>query len=83
MQLSTSNRFQSFDLTEEEQKMATNVSPLFLAHLQNKIASYASATINAVHQKGEDPHETVLRQEVLRAQVEVLEELFSELSTSS
>jgi hypothetical protein len=74
-----SNRFQAFDLTEDEDKLARQVSPLFFAFLQNKIAAYASAVVE-FSAEGRDLTAATIRHERLKAQVEVLEELMQELT---
>lgn len=73
-----SNRFQQFEFTSEEEELASKVSPLFYAFLQNKIASYAGAIVE-YSAEGKDLVASTIRHERLKAQVEVLEELLSEI----
>ena len=85
MHLDTGNRFQSFVLSEEETRMACTVSPYTLAYLQNKITHYAGEVLNRKwHDDKDSPNAdkmALLDLERLRAQVEVLEELFQEFQT--
>ena len=73
-----SNKFQQFEFTEQEEEQANQVSPLFYAYLQNKIASYACAVVEW-SAEGKDLTAATIRHESLKAQVEVLEELLSEI----
>lgn len=73
-----SNRFQQFEFTAQESNLACQVSPLFYAFLQNKIASYADAVVEYTAE-GKDLVAATIRHERLKAQVEVLEELLSEI----
>lgn len=85
MQPNLGNRFQSFDLTQEEEAAARCVTPYFLAYLQNKIASYANAVVEESYEENkgqvDSQQQTLLRHERLKAQVLVLEDLFRELET--
>lgn len=85
MHIDTANRFQSYVLTEEEERAARTVSPYTLAYLQNKLSLYANQVVNSTYHdsRGEvdSERQTLLRHERLKAQVEVLEELFMEFNT--
>jgi hypothetical protein len=85
MILDTGNRFQSFTLTEEEDKAARTVNPYTLALIQNKVSHYANEVLNRKWEQDKDSPNAdkiaVLEVERLRAQVEVLEELLYELQT--
>lgn len=73
-------------MSEEEEKLAMSVSPLFLAYLQNKIEAYASALVEAKLPYSPNPNEQVaaiLAHEKLRNYVEAYEELMSELLQAS
>lgn len=83
MQIDTLNKFQSFLLSEEEDKQASTVSPLFHAFLKNKIAEYASAVIDVRRDSFKTVDEYLLHLEVLKGQVTVLEELLDELALPS
>ena len=78
-----SNRFLSFELSEEEERAAKLVNPYFLAYLQNKIAAYANAIVEETYEDEKNQIDskelTLLRHERRKAQVVVLEELFMEL----
>lgn len=79
MRPSLSNKFTSFELSEEEELHARRCSPLFFAYLQNKISAYAVAAVEYVHAPEVPLHVAVSKHEALKAQVEVLEELMREL----
>lgn len=79
-----SNRFQQFELSDEEAQLAIRVSPLFLAYLQNKIADYANAVVEFQFDPAKESQTAaLLKHEKLKAQVEILEELFQELNPAS
>ena len=76
----------SFDMSSEDTKLATQVSPLFLAYLQNKIEAYASALVEKQLPYHTNPTEQVaaiIAHERLRNYVEAYEELMSELLQAS
>jgi hypothetical protein len=80
------SKFYRVDLTPEESARATEVSPYFLAYLQNKIEAYASAVVDAKLPYSCDPNtqvEAILAHERLRNYVQAYEELLSELLQSS
>jgi hypothetical protein len=85
MQLNTGSLFTSFDLTPDETQQALNVSPLFLAYLQNKIQSYATAVVASSLPYDANPGnqvKAILEYERLKNFVSAYEELFAELSDS-
>lgn len=85
MQLNTGSIFASFDLSTEETQQAMNVSPLFLAYLQNKIQSYAIAVVASSLPYDANPGnqvKAILEHERLKNFVSAYEELFAELSDS-
>ncbi len=78
----TASAFMSFVLTEQDTQLATNVSPLFLAYLQNKISAYAEAVVNSKLPYSADPTQQVtaiLAHEKLKNYVQAYQELLSEL----
>lgn len=82
----SSSKFFRINLGAEDEKLAMNVSPLFLAYLQNKIEAYASALVEAKLPYSPNPTEQVsaiLAHERLRNIVEAYEELMSELIQAS
>jgi hypothetical protein len=82
----TASKFFRVNLTPEDEKLAMNVSPLFLAYLQNKLEAYASALVEAKLPYSPNPNEQVaaiLAHERLRNIVEAYEELMSELIQAS
>lgn len=81
MHINTGSRFTSFVFTDDERKISTQVSPYFLAHLQNKIAAYASSAVDFEFDMT-DPHKAATEHAVIRGQVAVLEELMQELQDS-
>ena len=79
--IDTANRFARYNL--EATTLSEHVSPVVLAYIQNKIADYASALVEKQLPYSPNPTEQVtaiLAHEKLRNYVEILEELFSELS---
>jgi hypothetical protein len=77
--------FMRFNLSSEDEKMATQVSPLFLAYLQNKIEAYASALVEKSLPYSPNPLEQVtaiIAHERLRNFVEAYQELLNELLQS-
>jgi len=82
----TASKFFRVQLTAEDEQLAMNVSPLFLAYLQNKLEAYASALVEAKLPYSPNPNEQVaaiLAHERLRNIVEAYEELMSELIQAS
>ena len=82
MKINTTSRFLSFEMTEEETKMALAVSPLFSAYLQNKIEAYATASLNQQLPYDPDPQKQVkaiLESERLKNFVAAYEELLAEI----
>lgn len=78
----TASAFMSFSLASEDIEQATNVSPLFLAYLQNKISAYAEAVVNSKLPYSADPTQQVtaiLAHEKLKNYVQAYQELLSEL----
>lgn len=77
------SKFYRLQLSAEDEKLATNVSPYFLAYLQNKIEAYASALVNASLPYDADPAKQVkaiIEHERMRNYVSAYEELFAELA---
>ena len=82
----TASKFMAFHLSDEDAKLAVQVSPLFLAFLQNKIEAYASALVEKQLPYSPNPTEQVtaiLAHERLRNFVEAYEELMRELLQAS
>jgi hypothetical protein len=82
----SSSKFFRVNLTPDDEQLAMNVSPLFLAYLQNKIEAYASALVEAKLPYSPNPNEQVaaiLAHERLRNYAEAYEELMSELIQAS
>lgn len=80
---SPASKFFRFDLSPQDLDLAMNVSPLFLAYLQNKIEAYASALVESRLPYNADPAkqvEAILALERLRNFVEAYEELLAELT---
>jgi hypothetical protein len=76
------SRFCRLSMGAEDIQLAQQVSPLFLAYLQNKIEAYASALVENRLPYSANPAEQVtaiLAHERLRNFVEAYEELQSEL----
>jgi hypothetical protein len=76
------SKFFRVQLTPADEQQAANVSPLFLALLQNKIESYASALVDTVPAYDPDPRKQVaaiMASEKLRNFVQAYEELLAEL----
>ena len=70
-------------MSREEEQLATQVSPLFMAYLQNKIEAYATAVVNSNLPYDADPAKQVkaiLEHERLKNFVSAYEELFAELA---
>lgn len=79
------SKFYRVSLTPEEEARARDVSPYFLAYLQNKIEAYASAVVDAKLPYNPDPSrqvEAILAHEKLRNYAQAYEELLSELIQS-
>jgi len=82
----TASAFMRFNLTSQDTELALQVSPLFLAYLQNKIEAYASALVEKQLPYSSNPTEQVtaiLAHERLRNFVEAYQELMSEILQSS
>jgi hypothetical protein len=79
MRTNTGNLFQSFILDEVEDEHGRTASPYFHAYLQNKIASVAQSAVEFAYVPGTDLHSLVIQHERIKAQVEILQELLSEL----
>jgi hypothetical protein len=80
--IDTGSKFCRLQMGHEEELMAQQVSPLFLAYLQNKIEAYASALVESKLPYSANPAEQVtaiLAHERLRNFVEAYQELQSEL----
>lgn len=83
MKPDSSNRFQAFVFEDGEKDKAMMVSPYFLAYLQNKIAAYAFAAVDAKIEYDPDPTKqlkAILEHERLRNFVTAYEELLAELT---
>lgn len=83
MNLDPSSRFARYELPEGFVP-SEHASPMVLAYIQNKISDYASALVEKPLPYESDPTRQVaaiLAHEKLRNYVEILEELFSELTT--
>ena len=86
LQPNNGNRFQSYILDQELITQALQVSPLFLAYLQNKIADYAGNLVDTKLPYNADPAaqvEAIVAHERLRNFVEAYEELMSEIVDAS
>lgn len=87
LRIDTGNRFQSFTMSEDEIQYALkSVPPLFLAYLQNKIATYASELVDTKLPYNAHPTaqvEAILAHERLRNFVSAYEELLSEIADAS
>jgi len=82
----TASPFMRFNLSHEDQQLALQVSPLFLAYLQNKIEAYASALVEKQLPYNPNPTEQVaaiVAHERLRNFVEAYQELMSEILQSA
>lgn len=82
----TASTFMRFNLTSEDTQLALQVSPLFLAYLQNKIEVYASALVEKQLPYSPNPTEQVaaiIAHERLRNFVEAYQELMSEILQSA
>jgi len=77
------SKFYRVQLSPESEKLATNVSPLFLAYLQNKIEAYANAVVTSSLPYDANPAlqvKAILEFERLKNYVAAYEELLFELS---
>lgn len=82
----TASKFFRVKLSEDDTQLALQVSPLFLAYLQNKIEAYATALVEAKLPYSANPAEQVaaiVSHERLRNYVEAYEELMSEILQAS
>jgi hypothetical protein len=78
----TASKFFRPQLTADEQRMAVQVSPYFLAYLQGKIEAYATALVDTSITYDPDPAKQVtaiVAFERSRAFIQAYEELLSEL----
>lgn len=78
-----SSKFYRIQLTAEDEAISTQVSPLFMAFLQNKIEAYANALVTTRLPYDADPTrqvKAIIEYERLRNFVEAYEELFAELN---
>lgn len=78
----TGSKFCRLVLSQDDDLMARQVSPMFLAYLQNKIEAYASSLVESSLPYSPNPAEQVtaiLAHERLRNYVEAYQELQSEL----
>lgn len=78
----TSSRFFRVRMSEEDNRLALQVSPLFQAYLQNKISDYASELAVMSLPYSPDPTaqvEAIVRLEKQRSYIAMLEELLSEI----
>lgn len=78
-----SSKFYRINLAAEDEALATQVSSLFMAYLQNKIEAYANALVTTRLPYHADPTQQVaaiIEYERLRNFVEAYEELFAELN---
>ena len=80
MRIDPANKFQQFVMDEHELKTALAVNPYTYAYLHNKIAEKAHMVIE--HQFEEDSNAThhIIEHEKLKAQLNALEDLMSELT---
>lgn len=79
-------RFNRLRMSEQTEKMAMNVSPLFLAYLQNKIADYAEASVESKLPYHADPTQqmsAILEHERLKNFISAYAELMAELTQAS
>lgn len=79
-------RFQTFELSPVAAKQAMQVSPYFLAYLQNKIAAYAGHLVDSSLPYNADPTaqvQAIIAHERTRNFVEAYEELMRELQDAS
>jgi len=76
------SKFFRVQLTRDDSTLAMEVSPLFLAFLQNKIEAYATALVDTVPSYNVDPAKqlkAIIETERLRNFCQAYEELLSEL----
>lgn len=84
--IDSASKFTRIQLTDEEEKLAMQVSPLFLAFLQNKIEAYASAltVIDLPYSSHPgDQVKAIIALERQRSYLAAYEELMSELIQAS
>jgi hypothetical protein len=82
----TASKFMRFNMSREDEELALQVSPLFLAYLQNKIEAYATALVEKQLPYTPNPTEQVaaiLEHERLRNFCQAYEELMHEILQSS
>lgn len=78
--------FTKFKMTEETSRLSMQVSPLFFAYLQNKIAEYAAASVENKLPYNPDPTrqvEAILEHERLKNYVAAYAELMAELTQAA
>ena len=76
------SKFLRLRMTDEDTKLALQVSPLFLAYLQNKIEAYASAVVESDLPYAPNPKDQVaaiLAHERLKDFVKAYQELLFEI----
>lgn len=82
----TASKFFRVKMTDDDYQLALQVSPLFMAYLQNKIEAYATTLVEAKLPYSPNPTEqvaAVIAHERLRNYVEAYEELMSEILQAS
>ncbi len=82
----TSSKFLAISMSPDDNEKALQVSPYFLAYLQNKIEAYASQLVESRLPYSQDPTkqvEAILAHERLRNFVEAFQELQAELLTAA
>jgi uncharacterized protein YxeA len=78
----TSSKFLRIRLSSDDEQLALQVSPLFLAYLQNKIAAYAEEQLEKELPYDADPTQQVkaiLQYERNKHFIEAFEELMAEI----
>jgi hypothetical protein len=79
------NRFLRLQLSADDEALAYQVSPLFLAYLQNKISDTAGEIVEAVLPYEADPKQqmlAILAHEKLKARLVAYEELLAEITAN-
>lgn len=78
--------FNRLMMNEEAEKLSMQVSPLFFAYLQNKIATYAEAAVENVLPYDPDPTrqvKAIVEYERLKNYVSAYKELMAELTAAA
>jgi hypothetical protein len=86
LQPDLTGRFNKIRMSPQTEVMAMNVSPLFLAYLQNKIADYAEAAVESKLPYHADPTQqmaAILEHERLKNFISAYAELMAELTQAS